>query len=215
MRMQKPRIVTHVMLVEGKDDLFVIGEIIDQHGIDKKFWIEDNEGITNIGDSLSLHLKKTETECIGVVVDADPDPGMRARWDAICGRLVADGYRSVPALPDPEGTVITQHGKPVVGVWMMPNNKVDGMLEDFVGLLVPDDDLMWAWSEQCLDKVPPSPQRFEDIHRSKAKIHTWLAWQKDPGTPMGLAIKKRYLDGTLPQGTAFAGWLRTLLAAGG
>jgi hypothetical protein len=30
-------------------------------------------------------------------------------------------------------------------------------------------------------------------HKSKAIIHSWLSWQEDPGTPMGLSITKRYL----------------------
>jgi len=35
--------------------------------------------------------------------------------------------------------------------------------------------------------------KYSSTHKSKAKIHTWLSWQEDPGTPMGLAITKRYL----------------------
>ena len=34
----------------------------------------------------------------------------------------------------------------------------------------------------------------KEYHKSKAFIHTWLAWQEDPGTPMGLAITKKYLS---------------------
>ena len=36
--------------------------------------------------------------------------------------------------------------------------------------------------------------QYKEIHKSKARIHTWLAWQENPGTPMGLAITKKYLS---------------------
>lgn len=43
-------------------------------------------------------------------------------------------------------------------------------------------------------------------------IHTWLAWQDDPGTPLGQAITKRYLDAEGPHVAAFLSWLTRLFA---
>jgi hypothetical protein len=48
------------------------------------------------------------------------------------------------------------------------------------------------------------------IHKSKARIHTWLAWQEDPGTPMGLAITKSYLDTNQELCNLFVNWLNNL-----
>ena len=47
-------------------------------------------------------------------------------------------------------------------------------------------------------------------YRSKALIHTWLAWQEDPGTPLGLAVTKRYLDGDHALAQQFVQWLLRL-----
>ena len=46
--------------------------------------------------------------------------------------------------------------------------------------------------------------------RSKAFIHTWLAWQKEPGRPMGLSITANVLkyDNEIIQ--AFINWLNKL-----
>jgi hypothetical protein len=44
-----------------------------------------------------------------------------------------------------------------------------------------------------------------------AHIHTWLAWQADPGTPMGLAITKKYLDANAPSAANFLRWVDRLL----
>ncbi|WP_367881111.1 DUF3226 domain-containing protein [uncultured Duncaniella sp.] len=48
------------------------------------------------------------------------------------------------------------------------------------------------------------------IHREKARIHSWLAWQEIPGTPMGLAITKKYLSTEPPVCQAFIQWLNSL-----
>ena len=53
-------------------------------------------------------------------------------------------------------------------------------------------------------------QRYPNRHRSKALIHTWLAWQQNPGRPMGTAIKAGYLQHDAPIALAFVAWLRRL-----
>ena len=44
----------------------------------------------------------------------------------------------------------------------------------------------------------------------KAHVHTWLAWQKEPGKPMGQAITKRYLDANAPHAQQLIVWIRKL-----
>ena len=61
-------------------------------------------------------------------------------------------------------------------------------------------------------RSPKEERRFAEVHRSKALMHTWLAWQDDPGTPIGLAITKRYFDPETPHATAFVEWLSRLFA---
>ena len=62
----------------------------------------------------------------------------------------------------------------------------------------------------CVDGIPPEQRRFRDTYRSKALIHTWLAWQEEPGTPLGLAVTKRYLDADHALARQFVQWLRRL-----
>jgi hypothetical protein len=47
---------------------------------------------------------------------------------------------------------------------------------------------------------------------SKANIHTWLAWQEEPGKPMGQAITAKYLNPKSKQAELFVNWLRALFA---
>ena len=122
------------------------------------------------------------------------------------------GYE-LPEQPDENGTIIHQPGMPVVGIWIMPDNSLPGMLEDFIAFLVPDGDPLWNRASDCLQQIPPEERRFTDNHQNKAHLHTWLAWQKDPGTPMGLAITKSYLDADAPNAQRLIAWLRRLFEA--
>ena len=76
----------------------------------------------------------------------------------------------------------------------MPSNNINGMLEDFVSFLVPQDDELLPIVDTILNKIENEKlNKYSLIHKSKARIHSWLSWQEDPGTPMGLSITKRYL----------------------
>jgi hypothetical protein len=109
-----------------------------------------------------------------------------------------------------EGTIIEESLLPIAGIWLMPNNQLPGMLEDFVGFLVPQGDPLWNRAGECLNGIPAEHRRFYDVNRSKAHIHTWLAWQDEPGTPLGSAITKRYLDADAAHAKLLMDWVRRL-----
>ena len=94
----------------------------------------------------------------------------------------------------------------------MPNNTSPGMLEDYLFFLVPAGDPLFERAGRCVEGIPVEERRFTEAHVSKALIHTWLAWQDDPGTPLGQAITKRYFDSDGPQVQALLGWLTRLFA---
>ena len=95
----------------------------------------------------------------------------------------------------------------------MPNNQLPGMLEDFVQMLVPDKDKLWQHAVVSVEQIPVEDRLFPAQHEIKAKIHTWLAWQNQPGTPMGQAITNRYLSADTPQALLLIDWLRRLFNA--
>ena len=51
---------------------------------------------------------------------------------------------------------------------------------------------------------------FKDVHRRKAEIHTWLAWQDEPGKQLHEAVHHRVLDPEKPESRPFVGWFRRL-----
>lgn len=195
------------LLVEGSDDLHLIRNLARAHGVSL-----DRDEILDCGgvdallhESLPLHLLGSYTS-IGVVVDADLD--LQSRWQAVRDRLEKSGY-AVPVTPDPGGMIITTR-RPVVGVWVMPDNALSGTLEDFARQLIAEDDDLWPCVERSVATIPAESRRFHQASERKAQIHTYLAWQQDPGTPLGLAITKKYLQTDAALALTFANWLKGL-----
>lgn len=197
------------LLVEGKDDQHVVWGLCNIYDLPRIFDVEDAEGVDTLLDLFSVQLRGSGIECVGVVADADSE--VAARWASIAGLLRQHGYENIPKEPESTGTIILQPGKPVVGVWLMPDNTTAGMLEDFVSTLVPLGDPLLARATVAIDGIPDEERHFSPLHRSKALIHTWLAWQREPGSPMGQAIGKRDLDAHAPQAQRFMAWLQRLM----
>jgi hypothetical protein len=117
----------------------------------------------------------------------------------------------MPAAPNLDGTIVREEGKPLVGVWIMPNNANTGILEDFAAALIPEADALWPRVQYCVDSIPPEHRPFMEGALPKVKIHTWLAWQQDPGARMGEAINRKYLDPHSPAALGFVQWIRRMI----
>jgi hypothetical protein len=198
-----------VLMVEGPDDEHVVKNICGQRQLGKIEIIHPYGGKDPLIEGIGVRLKESDIRALGIILDADTD--LHARWQAVAFRLSAAGYTDVPATPAPEGTVIESPADsllPRVGVWLMPDNQTPGILEDFLHFLVPVGDSLLAHVDQAIASIPIGQRRFSDLREAKARIHTWLAWQKDPGKPFGQAISALYLDPNLPAANIFAGWLQ-------
>lgn len=166
--------------------------------------------VDEVLSSFFTQLRAPGIERFGIVVDANGEA--EARWDSIRATLAAEGYEEVPRLLDPDGMVVraTPH-RPLFGAWIMPDNGSPGALEDFVARLVPVDDPLWERAAEAVDAIPEALRRFPLARRSKAHMHTWLAWQEHPGSPMGQAITKGDLDGRAAHASSYIMWLRRLM----
>lgn len=200
----------NVLLVEGRDDEAVIRALLEFHGI-TNVTIKEKGGKNNIldKDSLMTQLLASDLSVLGIVLDADDN--LEGRWQSLRTILATSHYGyTLPQKPEPTGTILkftNPNGVPV-GIWLMPNNQTSGTLEDFAAQLVPDGDPLWTYAATVLDNLPE--QRFKEKDRSKAHIHTWLAWQEDPREPIGLAIKKKYLLASNPAANEFIDWINRL-----
>ncbi len=197
---------TQKLLVEGNDDQHVIWAICAKLQVKQSFDVYDANGIDNLIAQLPIRLKQSGIKTLGIVLDADWAIG--ERWKAVRDKLPSD----LP-IPDsiPTGGFVIDNGRVKFGVWIMPNNENNGMLEDFVSQLIPQGDPLWLKIGQFLNELEQKGMvNYKPIHQSKAKIHNWLALQEDPGTPMGLAITKKYLTTENEYCTYFVHWINRL-----
>lgn len=203
----------NVLLVEGAEDREVIYQLCNHHKIDNTslFSVEPKEGYERLRDDLAVRSKVPGIKTLGAVIDADTD--VEQRWQSVRVALAKSGYTGLPEFPGESGTIIpaSEH-LPRLGLWLMPDNRLSGMLEDFLQRLVQEKDSLLPRAQAAVETLPEAERRFQPVHHSKAIIHTWLAWQVIPGTPLGLAVKRRYLDGDHELAQRFVRWLRELFS---
>ena len=196
-----------VLLVEGQDDCHVVWSLCNAYRVPEIFGVYVCGSDAILLSRLSALIQRPEMEIIGVVIDADTN--IRGRWQSIRDKLQNYPY-ALPDAPEPDGTIIEGvEDRPRLGFWLMPDNVTPGMLEDFCRQLAPDDAI--AFAEHCVTGAKEKLfATFRDVHRSKAVVHTYLAWQDEPGKPLGQSITARVLQPNTEIAGAFASWLKRL-----
>ena len=203
---------SNALLVEGVDDEHVLRHIGVVRGISSLFEVQNLSGSANLLDHIPTRLGASigNDDVVGIVIDADANPD--SRWQSIRNILTSAGYRDVPSTPNPNGTIIeppVEPPLPRVGVWIIPDNQTPGTLEDFLHFLIPQQpNALFSHVTASVDSIPE--QRFSQNDKPKAVMHTWLAWQQEPGRPYGTAITARFLDPDVPQVNVLVTWLERL-----
>ncbi len=207
--MKKPEKHNQKLLVEGNEDQHVIWALCEKYNLIENFDVIDCEGIDKLVNQIPVRFKQSGIETIGLVIDADTD--IHSRWQTLKDIFAKQDIILPRTIPIKGLILKNEYIK--IGVWIMPNNNQNGILEDFIKFLIPTDDklspiitLHLANIEKC------GLNSYKSIHQSKAFIHSWLAVQEAPGTPMGLSITKRYLSTDETTCLSFVDWLRSLFA---
>jgi hypothetical protein len=195
------------LLVEGNDDQHVVWALCEKFKITKDFDVIDCEGIDGVIEEFSIRYKQSDTKVVGIIVDADTD--LQTRWNSLKKTLKDIGF-DIPKDLSKEGLIL-DNGIQKVGIWIMPDNNTKGMLEDFILFLVPDDDKLLSIAEETLNNIEKNGLNlYAENHKSKAKIHTWLSWQKNPGKPFGQSLTSKTLSTDNELCRQFIKWLTEL-----
>lgn len=211
------------LYVEGRDDFYVVIELLKRHGFNMDAQPRDVElheavldiagfGRTNLLDLVPTVVKTSTDRAVGFIVDADASTV--GTWKAICDRIEKAAGASVQLPEDcpPDGAVAdipTLRGR--VGIWIMPDNARPGLLEDFLQQLIRDGDSLLPLAQSSTTEAKKAGAAFKASSESKAVAHTWLAWQEEPGCPFGTAIKARYFDHNSASAQRFINWVRRLI----
>jgi hypothetical protein len=207
------------MVVEGQEDKYAVIALMGHHimwplDIDKApVRIELGGGASDILATgfISGKLKESGVDILGVVLDADID--FDARWKRI-SHLCSNIFPTMPAKMPSEGLIMGNDDGMRLGVWIMPDNASQGMLETFLRYLVPDVSVpLMAYANEVVAiarRDCGSPCR--ECHIDKAIVHTWLAWQDPPGQPLGRALSAKILDPYRESAQPFVAWFKALYA---
>jgi hypothetical protein len=215
--MRKPH--PRVLLVEGKDDKWVIPQFMEKfipwgEKNERDKWpadIIEFEGIEPLlkPGVIEAELKSPGLKALGVMVDANTDPV--GRWHRIRARAIGTFQRIPTDLP-PQGLVIENDEDLRFGVWLMPNCSSQGMIETFLALFIDNPaSRLWAFVEaHCKEAKIKYNAPYSDSHLDKALIHAWLALQDPPGQQLHSAIIQNILKPNSPQAQPFVNWFRNL-----
>ena len=207
--------------VEGRDDVHVVKHLLLRHDIDcpiekdsrpvREFApsvpeIRGAHDRNAVLDSIEPAVRVSNGRSVGFLLDSDGEP--RDRWRAVCDRLRVFALYLPDEIP-PEGFVVdVAEFRARVGVWLMPDNRREGAVEQFLEDLVDDEDALFPIAERSTAEARRSGAELPAADHRKAVLHTWLAWQKAPGLPYGTAIKAQFFRDDSPTALAFADWYR-------
>ena len=197
-----------VLLIEGDNDCHVVMALCKAHNIPETFGIYQCGSDVGVLKRLNaLIIRPNPPQVIGVMLDADK-PSLEGRWQSIKDKLKNNNHSYLlPIIPHAEGTVVESiTDKPKLGFWLMPNNQDSGMLEDFCAQLAQPVSL--AFARECVQQAQERKvTTFKEVHLSKAVIHTYLAWQDEPGYPLGKSITSQALRPHTDVAVIFTNWL--------
>lgn len=205
-----------ILRVEGEDDRHAIKHLLLRHGIDidrsgidvkgSKWEGEDTGGKDKLLAGMQTEVKTSNGKSIGFVLDADE--ASKNRWDSVKGRLEGIGLTLPNRIPEEGFVGYTDLFQARVGVWLMPDNRRSGAIEEFLKDLIADEDTLLQLAENSTDRAKGTGAAFSNAKRPKAVLRTWLAWQKDPGISYGFAINRRYFQHDSPAALAFVDWFK-------
>ena len=137
------------LLVEGNDDMHVIMALCQKFSVTENFEIIDCKGIDKLFTQIPIRLKQSGFETLGIIIDADT--GIKSRWSTLQSIFSKQGI----SLPDeiPNDGLILKTDSLTIGVWIMPNNDLNGMLEDFISFLIPKEDKLLPVANQTLEAI--------------------------------------------------------------
>ncbi len=179
-----------LLAVEGKDECNFFKAMLKHENINN-IQIIDIGGKDRFKTEFPLMINTegfSEVDTIGFVRDAEQSLADSA-FSSICSILRKYNFPT----PKNINTIIDKNNIKI-GVFIVPNNIDEGMLEDLCIESViskPIFECVNKYIECCLSHLP---ENEKNINISKAKIQTYLATKKPIANTLGLAATKGYWD---------------------
>ena len=202
------------LFVEGPDDQHAIGHLLLRRGCDPSALpaFKESGSKEEVLRAIRVAVRAATGGSVGFVLDANDDP--QATWESARSRLKDVGVETPIGIPAGGFAGESADYGTRVGVWLMPDNRQTGALEDFLQELIKEGDPLLPHAEDAAGRAKDLGARFGSTAARKAVLHTWLAWQKEPGRPYGVAIKARYFGATSAAADQFLAWFERVFGVG-
>ena len=159
-------------------------------------------------DTLSTYAKQSGLKAFGVIVDADMDAS--SRWRSIMSLALRLGFENTSEEISQEGFICINSDGLRFGAWVMPDNISSGMVENFCKSLSDTTTPLWSHAEASCSSSLKHGAEWKQVHKHRAEMFTWLAWQDPPLGQMGRAILKGKLNHEAEPAKAFIAWFKKL-----
>lgn len=210
-----------ILLVEGEADKSFFEKMCKKLNLNANVQVAlpKNLGETHNGKGavfnrlpiLLPQLNDGQLTKIAIIIDADyikHGSGKQKTFDQVSNILEGFDFALRESDSDQKGFLFKHSdGLEDFGLWIMPNNHSEGMLEDWIIECVKSDEK--ALFDQAVNAVQNlSRPKFKAHLQSKAKVATWLAWQKIPGHGLYGAMKDGLLDENSVAYEKLSDWLQ-------
>lgn len=202
--------------VEGDDDRHSLIHLLLRNGVARgtENWPhfespKGGGGVESLLKSMETAIRSGTNLTLGFVLDADSP--LIDRWLQVHQRLSKVEVPAPADRPPAEGFIgESTRYKTRVGVWLMPDNEQDGKLEDFLTTLIRDGDPLIGHAQASTEYARTLGATFSIPDTIKAVVHSWLAWQDEPGKPYGQAVQARYFQHDSAVAAKFVAWFKAL-----
>ena len=109
-------------------------------------------------------------------------------------------------LPRKVSSVILPDSRLPWEYWLMPDNRCPTAI--FLSVFYCRKRYINSFCLQATEQAKRSGATFTDPDFPKAQLHTWLAWQQEPGCPYGTAMKAHFFRHDAPAAMAFVNWFK-------
>lgn len=173
-----------LLVGEGQDEVRFFTALLKEMRLEST-QVEQCGGKTGLRTYLrTLRLRPDfgQVHTLAIVRDADTDA--TSAFHSVCDALQTQRF----AIPPAPGQWAP--GAVRVGVWLMPEGRTPGMLEDLCLAAVREDRAMACVEEYlgCLAQRLSASSH----HTAKARLHVWLASRPEPDLRLGEAAEKGY-----------------------
>ncbi len=167
--------------------------------------IKEYGGFSLMKTSIKTALQSNAT--LGFVCDANGNP--EKRLAEVRSEFERHEDVSFSTLKSGGLLGLTPKGKKR-GIWMMPSPDTSGQIENLLASFIPEEERLWKYAQLATREARTHGASYRDQDTLPSELHTWLAWQIEPGLSYGQAIKTNILRPSGDSVIAFKEWFNEL-----